>query len=897
MATAPLTRGEGQHEPDGYPSQLHNFEDTVQKAVFCIKDGLDRLIRFHPVVGSPWANWAHRQRLRTVGYILPWLAIWTLILLTFIETPMWCLRDPSTCDPRSSQSELYPRVTSRFVGRAPALTTEFIALSVLAVDYILQIIAEGLLVVTCRPWARGFWHQMLLGASFLSLVISALFPSPWTFRVAPFLRILFLATYSRRLRQEIQLIVRILPQFGKALVLLLSFFLVYAILGLSLFSSTSKNKADAQEAALYFPNFRGAITSVWNLFLYWTFPNMMVLRDPETGRYLPPNVVLTLWVFSFMIIVIYFVLNLALAIVVDVYNEQNREREKRRKMDRQVSMAQAFSLLAVPSGLPPHGSSGQVEAWAAVEDSLMMPATNDPFFRPLASVARSSFVGASASMSTPTAVSSPALPSSTAPVQAVPGHVMRQALLLLSTFSSVPRLTAHTLDLLLGNLTKGDDGWVRKASFMRLPDLLAAVSRKQNHRQPGMHRHHYHRRQQKHHGERTIAQGAYVHAGAGGEEGGEDEEEDGGGEEDEGEGRMRFVDLWCPRLASSRIFAYVSVFVQSAFLEYFIDAVIIANLALAIAANGNGAPPSSPGPTPAPDLTSTTVRTLFTMGADFQGAVEEGAASKETLLSHRDFSFMAAGIFTLEAVAKLFVYGWKQYVASYMNLFDATLTLLTVGGAIYEVVGSCGGTGHQGSQFHQPFLVFELLRILRLFRALMAIPQFRSTGHAFLKILPSASSLFLNLFAVTFLFAACGLEIYGGLVNTDPARPQLSVLTPTYYYENGLFLFNFNDLGGGFIILVEILIDSSLIQPFYEAFGALVEGNGAGARVGTLIFFVLYYCIGQLVVLNIVVAFILDAFMYESEKEEEGLEEKRASRRAMRRQPEGGELSREKGSL
>lgn len=120
---------------------------------------------------------------------------------------------------------------------------------------------------SCHPWRRGFWHQLLLAASALSLLVVACFPAAVAVRGGPFLRVLFLAVASPRLRQEIRLTLRILPQFGKALLLLLAIFLLYAVLGLSLFSPYSDDKADAQEAALYFRDFRTAFASVWQLFL------------------------------------------------------------------------------------------------------------------------------------------------------------------------------------------------------------------------------------------------------------------------------------------------------------------------------------------------------------------------------------------------------------------------------------------------------------------------------------------------------------------------------------------------------------------------------------------------------------------------------------------------------
>jgi hypothetical protein len=53
---------------------------------------------------------------------------------------------------------------------------------------------------------------------------------------------------------------------------------------------------------------------------YWTFPSIMILRDPNSaeGDFLSPNWIQCLYVFSFMLITIYLILNLGLAIVCDV---------------------------------------------------------------------------------------------------------------------------------------------------------------------------------------------------------------------------------------------------------------------------------------------------------------------------------------------------------------------------------------------------------------------------------------------------------------------------------------------------------------------------------------------------------------------------------------------------
>ncbi len=717
--------------------------DHVQEAAFCIKDALDFQVRPHPSP-TPWAQWAYRLRIRTLGYLLPWFAIWTLIVLTFVETPTWCLRDPAICDPDSSLSALYPRATARFVGKTAAFVVELVALAVLTADYCLQMVAEGLPLLRLHPLQRGFWHQWLLVASFLSLVVSAALGTRLPVRAGPFLRILFLAAYSRRLRQELKLTVRILPQFGKALVLLCCFMLLYAILGLSLFSPDSADLADAQEASIYFTDFQTAVASTWQLFLYWTFPGIMILKDPETGEYLPPNFVLALFVFSFMIVCIYLLLSLALAIAADGWSDQTKEVDKERKRDRKQSLERAFALL--------------------LESSSSTSGSPPP------------------------------------PPPKVPTHVLAPVVTMVCTFSSAPSLTHHGIDAFLAELDPDGHGWVGKAQFMGLPDLLLSAD---------------------------LPDRLRLH----------DHEAEADLEE-----QPRFVDLWCPRVSAASWFQAYGRFVKSSLLEWIIDAVIIANLALALAAHGQH------GHKAAAD--------------DSTGEIHQG----RTLLSQQDFSLVAAVIFTCEVASKLLVFGWNTYVSSYMNIFDMVLTVCTIGGAIYELGGWASAKGNQ----HHTLLVFELLRILRLFRALLSIPQFRTTGKAFVQILPKASSLFLNLFAVTFVFAAVALEAWGGLVNKDPSQPQFALLEPTYFWQNGLLIFNVNDLGGGFIILVMLLIDASLIQPFYEAYGMVVPGQ----KAFLMAFFVLYYCLGQLVALNIVIAFILDAFMYESSKEDDGEEEK-----------------------
>ncbi len=77
-------------------------------------------IRTHPIE-TRWARWAYRVRIGTLGSLLPWVAIWLTIILTFFETPTWCLPNPDACRPGSELSDLYPRYALAVLGDRHAI--------------------------------------------------------------------------------------------------------------------------------------------------------------------------------------------------------------------------------------------------------------------------------------------------------------------------------------------------------------------------------------------------------------------------------------------------------------------------------------------------------------------------------------------------------------------------------------------------------------------------------------------------------------------------------------------------------------------------------------------------------------------------------------------------------
>ncbi|KAH8058623.1 hypothetical protein JL722_5844 [Aureococcus anophagefferens] len=176
-----------------------------------------------------------------------------------------------------------------------------------------------------------------------------------------------------------------------------------------------------------------------------------------------------------------------------------------------------------------------------------------------------------------------------------------------------------------------------------------------------------------------------------------------------------------------------------------------------------------------------------------------------------------AVLYVAEASLKVAGLGLTQYAANYRNRFDGLVTLASLAAAAYVAYPN---------SYDNPVLVryVVMLRLLRLVRLIVALPEFQV------------------LFCVTFFFATVGAALFQGLINADPGAPQLAQLEGTDFYAQGYLPLNFNDYESGF--------------------GFVAVSDEWTGRA----FFLAFYLVGVLVLLNVVVAFILDAFISELDK-------------------------------
>lgn len=222
-----------------------------------------------------------------------------------------------------------------------------------------------------------------------------------------------------------------------------------------------------------------------------------------------------------------------------------------------------------------------------------------------------------------------------------------------------------------------------------------------------------------------------------------------------------------------------------------------------------------------------------------------------------------AGLYLVEMIAKLYALGPREYFRLKSNVFDCVATISSV--VTVAVV-------YYPNAYNNPTLIkiVLMIRLLRLLRLLVHIPEFQVIGESFFRMWSAAVKLVKLLFCVCYVFALVGMALYGGKINTDPDRPEYSLLVDSDYYNSLYTTLNFNDMWSACVLLFGILV----VNNWWVLAGGFIAVSGPSARI----YFIAFYCIGNLIGVNIATAFILDSFITQYEKTKEEREKREKAR-------------------
>ncbi|KAJ1153083.1 hypothetical protein NDU88_005850 [Pleurodeles waltl] len=227
---------------------------------------------------------------------------------------------------------------------------------------------------------------------------------------------------------------------------------------------------------------------------------------------------------------------------------------------------------------------------------------------------------------------------------------------------------------------------------------------------------------------------------------------------------------------------------------------------------------------------------------------------RNPLISYAEWVFLS--LYIVEILLKLYTYEPKTFFArnQFWNWFDTSIIIAAL---IVTIANTALKTASPYSSQQVLDIVF-ILRVLRLIRIIDSIQRFRVIMNTLINIVPTMVTFGGLILAIYYVFAITGMEAFKGKISffeensKDPqaeycGNPALqgSAFAKSKYCRN-----NFNDLGSAFIVLGFALVTHPAAKLYFIAFHVVVV----------------------IIIINIFVAFILEAFFVEYSVEKSEVE-------------------------
>ncbi|XP_061130866.1 two pore segment channel 3 isoform X2 [Syngnathus typhle] len=157
-----------------------------------------------------------------------------------------------------------------------------------------------------------------------------------------------------------------------------------------------------------------------------------------------------------------------------------------------------------------------------------------------------------------------------------------------------------------------------------------------------------------------------------------------------------------------------------------------------------------------------------------------------------------------------------------------------------------------------------ILRVLRLIRVVDSIKRFRTIMNTLIRIGPAILTFGQLILVVYYVFAVVGMELFKGKVKFEeddaaagPAAADCGnpLLRGSAFARLGYCKNNFNNVLNAFVLLVQLTV--------VNQWHVLSSGFSAVTHKSARIYFVLFHITVVIIIINIFVAFVLEAFFLE----------------------------------
>ncbi|WVZ69278.1 hypothetical protein U9M48_018091 [Paspalum notatum var. saurae] len=252
------------------------------------------------------------------------LNLFALILLNFLEKPLWCQKyGPQTCD----QRDIYFLGQLPYLSKVESLVYEGLTLVILVLDIFYPLSYEGLKLF----WKNSMNKLKVLLLFILACDIIVFMFSPGPFRVAPYIRVVFLIMTIRELRMCAVTLIGIIGTYLNVLALSLLFLLFASWLAYVTFEDTPQGKT-------IFTSYGTTLYQMFVLFTTSNNPDVWVPAYKSSRWY-------ALFIVIYVLLGVYFLTNLILAVIYDSFKEQLAKQLAQVDSIRKNILQKAFDLI------------------------------------------------------------------------------------------------------------------------------------------------------------------------------------------------------------------------------------------------------------------------------------------------------------------------------------------------------------------------------------------------------------------------------------------------------------------------------------------------------------------------------------------------------------------------
>jgi len=224
-------------------------------------------------------------------------------------------------------------------------------------------------------------------------------------------------------------------------------------------------------------------------------------------------------------------------------------------------------------------------------------------------------------------------------------------------------------------------------------------------------------------------------------------------------------------------------------------------------------------------------------------------------------------VYFIEIGGKFATWSWAEYWTSFDNRFDFYSTW---------ILGLAGAGTISGRFSHDTLKYFNLVRVLRLLKALSNVGSFRTTFSIISNMLATCADVLLMNFLVIYIWSALGVQLFGGeLYEANPKFVQYFASQPNGtaldYFGSNFNILNFNDVFMGCVTLFLVML-TNWIDPVAVVTMAL-NPTYSVSWFFAVIFHLGFYLASPLLAFNVFTAFSIDVYCLLKEQEDEKQEE------------------------